>query len=76
MLNSPMNNRRELLRGTEETDCSPISRSDAWIDQELAACVFKDVRLGKRFRTLLQQHFEADSSLQTLARGHPVQICG
>src|SRR6478672_4808375 len=29
--------------------------TDSWIDQELAGCQFKDMRLGKRFRKLLEQ---------------------
>src|SRR5436305_2088356 len=29
--------------------------SEPWIDQELAGCRFQDVRLEKRFRTLLEQ---------------------
>jgi hypothetical protein len=29
--------------------------ADSWIDQELAGCQFKDMRLGKRFRKLLEQ---------------------
>jgi hypothetical protein len=29
--------------------------SSAWVDRELAACEFKDERLGKRFRSLLEQ---------------------
>jgi hypothetical protein len=29
--------------------------TESWIDQELAGCQFKDMRLGKRFRKLLEQ---------------------
>ena len=29
--------------------------TDSWIDRELAGCQFKDMRLGKRFRKLLEQ---------------------
>ena len=29
--------------------------TDSWIDQELAGCQFKNMRLGKRFRKLLEQ---------------------
>lgn len=29
--------------------------TDSWINQELAGCEFKDMRLGKRFRKLLEQ---------------------
>jgi hypothetical protein len=50
-----MNNRRGLLRRTKGADRSTVSRSAAWIDQELAGCFFSDVRLDKRFRRLLQQ---------------------
>jgi len=50
-----MNNRRELLCCTQEADRTTDSRGDVWIDQELADCDFSDVRLGKRFRKLLQQ---------------------
>ena len=28
---------------------------DAWVDRELADCDFTDERLGKRFRSLLEQ---------------------
>jgi hypothetical protein len=50
-----MNNRRELLRCAKGAARSTVSRSAAWIDQELAGCVFSDVRLGKQFRRLVQQ---------------------
>ena len=29
--------------------------TESWIDRELAGCQFKDMRLGKRFRKLLEQ---------------------
>ena len=29
---------------------------EAWVDRELADCDFVDERLGKRFRSLLEQH--------------------
>src|SRR5438270_5821771 len=32
-----------------------MAATDSWIDQELAGCQFKDMRLGKRFRKLLEQ---------------------
>lgn len=32
-----------------------MAATDSWIDQELAGCQFKDMRLGKRFRRLLEQ---------------------
>jgi len=50
-----MNKRQELLWCAEQNLGSTASRSDGWIDQELADCRFKDVRHGKRFRKLLQQ---------------------
>lgn len=50
-----MKKRQELLRCAEQNLGSTASRSDGWIDQELADCRFKDVRHGKRFRKLLQQ---------------------
>jgi hypothetical protein len=31
----------------------------SWIDQEIAGCVFDDVRLGRRFRSLLEQICES-----------------
>lgn len=31
------------------------SQSNGWIDQELGGCEFKDARLGKRFRVLMEQ---------------------
>ena len=49
-----MNKRQELLRCAEQDMGSTASRSDAWIDQELADCRFSDARHGKRFRKLLQ----------------------
>ena len=33
--------------------------SNGWIDQEVAGCEFDDVRLGRRFRSLLEQICEA-----------------
>ena len=38
---------REGRRGRSEIAC--------WVDREIAACEFADVRLGKRFRNLLEQ---------------------
>ena len=32
-----------------------MAATDSWIDQELAGCQFKDMRLGKRFRKFLEQ---------------------
>lgn len=50
-----MKKRQELLRCAEQNLGSTASRSDGWIDHELADCRFKDIRHGKRFRKLLQQ---------------------
>lgn len=49
-----MNNRREQL-GAQRAERSTVLGSAAWINQELAGCSFSDVRLGKRFRKLLQR---------------------
>ena len=43
------------MRCAKGADRSMVSRSAAWIDQELSGCVFSDVRLAKRFRRLLLQ---------------------
>jgi len=50
-----MDTRQELSRRAVEKGRFTASRSDAWIDQELAKCEFDDVRLGKRFRKLVEQ---------------------
>jgi len=50
-----MNEHLGRLRWAERDLGCTTSRSDVWIDQELADCQFRDVRLGKRFRKLLQQ---------------------
>jgi hypothetical protein len=50
-----MKRRQELLRCAEHDSGSTASRSDGWIDREIADCTFNDVRHGKRFRKLLQQ---------------------
>jgi len=54
--------RQESSRCAERNLCSSVSRSDAWIDQELAECRFRDLRHGKRFRKLLQQLSEGVGS--------------
>src|ERR1035441_2937106 len=38
---------------------SESCRSDQWMVQELEASVFQDVRLGKRFRRLVEQFAES-----------------
>jgi len=40
-----MNKRQGLLRCAEQDLGSTASRSDGWIDQELADCKFRDVRM-------------------------------
>lgn len=51
-----MNRKAKQLLGTEEqTKTSQSGLGNDWIDQEVATCHFGDVRLDKRFRTLLEQ---------------------
>src|SRR5208337_2439273 len=50
-----MNKRQERLRCIEPNLGSAAGQSGSWINQELGDCQFRDVRLGKRFRKLLQQ---------------------
>jgi hypothetical protein len=50
-----MDKQPRLSQRAEEDIGFPASRSDAWIDQELAACEFKDARLRRRFRQLIEQ---------------------
>ena len=48
MPNDTVRKRRQL--------CIADAKSpDAWVDREVAECEFKDERLGKRFRSLLEQ---------------------
>ena len=39
------------------TSCAadPVTATARWVDREVAGCEFKDARLGKRFRKLLEQ---------------------
>ncbi len=53
-----MNKRQERSRYANVESRSAAFQSDAWIDHEVAACDFKDVRLGSRFRRLLEQFSE------------------
>ena len=39
----------------EESDGKQLNEKQSWLDSELAGCQFKDKRLGKRFRILLEQ---------------------
>ena len=50
-----MNKRQERSRCIEPNLGSTAGQSKSWINQELGDCQFRDVRLGKRFRKLLQQ---------------------
>jgi len=50
-----MNKRQELSWWAEQNLGFTASRSDAWIDQQVEDCRFRDVRHSKRFRKLLQQ---------------------
>jgi len=50
-----MNKRRELSWCAGPNLRSTTWQSGSWIDQELGDCQFRDVRLGKRLRKLLQQ---------------------
>ena len=50
-----MNEQQGRLRWAGQDLRCTSSRSAAWIDQELADCKLRDVRLDKRFRKLLQQ---------------------
>jgi hypothetical protein len=50
-----MDKRRELSRCSNVDGSSAVSRSDSWIDDELAECRFHDERHRKRFHKLLQQ---------------------
>ena len=45
-----------VLRGwTNGRDNRAGTDSTTWVDREVAGCEFRDARLGKRFRTLLEQ---------------------
>jgi hypothetical protein len=57
MPNEPVRERRRQ----DVADSEPI---EGWIDRELAGCQFKDERLGKRFRTLLEQLPSVSQSLR------------
>jgi hypothetical protein len=50
---------------------SPVADAEApsaWVDRELSDCYFKDERLGKRFRTLLEQLSSSPGNSSTGAR--------
>src|ERR1039458_7517102 len=45
----------ENVRKRRRPAIADAEAQDAWVDRELADCDFKDERLGKRFRSLLEQ---------------------
>lgn len=45
----------DIVRKRRQSPVADAKSADAWADLEVADCVFKDERLGKRFRSLLQQ---------------------
>lgn len=45
----------ETVRTRQRQSVAEEKRSSAWIDGELSDCQFKDERLGKRFRSLIEQ---------------------
>lgn len=46
---------KQNVRGRLESSVVCTKDSSAWVDRELANSKFKDVRLGQRFRSLLEQ---------------------
>jgi hypothetical protein len=45
----------KTVRARRREPVADAKLQNAWVDQELAACKFRDERLGKRFRSLLEQ---------------------
>jgi Transposase DNA-binding/Transposase Tn5 dimerisation domain len=45
--------------GRESASSHFATGANGWIDQEIAGCKFEDERLGRRFRNLLEQIFDA-----------------
>jgi hypothetical protein len=45
----------KFVRERRRKSIADARLQSSWVDHELAACKFKDERLGKRFRSLLQQ---------------------
>ena len=43
------------MGGSGIRDDRIAANAECWADRETAGCEFKDARLGKRFRTLLEQ---------------------
>jgi hypothetical protein len=44
-----------LVRRRRQSAVADSTSADTWVDRELIGCDFKDERLGKRFRSLLEQ---------------------
>jgi len=60
----------QVRRGTVAANAEPLSD---WVDRELANSRFKDARLGKRFRSLLDQLSSSPSGPIPLSS--PTQSC-
>ena len=45
----------DTVRKRRQASIADAKSPDTWVDRELAECEFKDERLGKRFRALLEQ---------------------
>ncbi len=45
----------EIVRKRRQSRIADAKPPEAWVDREVADCEFKDERLGKRFRSLLEQ---------------------
>src|ERR1035441_10550460 len=45
----------EIVRKRRQSRIADAKPPEAWVDREVAECEFKDERLGKRFRSLLEQ---------------------
>jgi hypothetical protein len=45
----------DTVRKRRQSRISDAKPPEAWVDREVADCEFKDERLGKRFRSLLEQ---------------------
>src|SRR5947207_4597760 len=50
-----MRQQQKHLESKQERGTQQLGRTDGWIDQELLESEFGDVRLGKRFRRLVEQ---------------------
>ena len=45
----------DTVRKCRQSRIADAKPPEAWVDREVAECEFKDERLGKRFRSLLEQ---------------------